>query len=380
MSTIPFHKLHLNGRELASLARALLVEGRVSGGGLFTGLCQEWLRDRLGCARAFLTPSGTAALEMAALLAGIAPGDEVLMPSFSYVSTASAFVLRGARPVFLDIRPDTLNLDEALLEAALTPLTKAVVPVHYGGYPCALDDILGCARRHGLIVIEDAAQAVLSTYRGKFLGALGHLGCLSFHGTKNLVAGEGGALLVNDPAYLARAEIVWDKGTDRARQLRGDIEQYSWIDLGSSFAPSDLTAAFLYAQLQEAESVTSRRRRLCRLYFQGLRPLQDQGLVRLPPAAPDGEANGHLFYLLTGSADERARLRRHLAARRIHTALHYLPLHSSPAGRLYGRAVGDLPVTDTISRQLLRLPLYADLQPVEVERVVAAVTSFYQGR
>jgi dTDP-4-amino-4,6-dideoxygalactose transaminase len=356
-----------------------MVSSHLSGDGPFTKRCHAWLEQTLGCARALLTHSCTAALEMAAILCDIRPGDEVIMPSFTFVSTANAFVLRGACPVFVDIRPDTLNLDERRIEEAITPRTRAVVPMHYAGGACAMDEIMDIARRGGLWVVEDAAQALLSTYKDRFLGTVGHLGCLSFHETKNIISGEGGALLVNDPALADRAETIREKGTNRSRFFAGKVDHYTWIDIGSSFLPGEMVGAFLYAQLEQAEKIIAARRRIFDLYHRSLRPLEEEGRIRLPSRGEDGVSNGHLFYLIARTADERARLIAHLDARGILAVIHYVPLHSSPAGRKYGRASGKLEVTEDLSRRLLRLPLYFEMSEAEVTRVVAAVKEFYAG-
>lgn len=354
-----------------------MVSAHLSGDGPFTKQCHAWLERTLGCAKALLTHSCTAALEMAAILCDIQPGDEVIVPSFTFVSTANAFVLRGARPVFVDIRADTLNMDEQQIEKAITPKTKAIVPMHYAGGPCAMDAIMKIADRSGLWVVEDAAQALLSTYQGRFLGAIGHLGCLSFHETKNIISGEGGALLVNDAGLAERAEIIREKGTNRSRFFAGKVDHYTWTDIGSSFLPSEMVGAFLFAQLEQAEKIITARRRIFDLYHRSLRPLEEEGLVRLPSIENDGVSNGHLFYLITRTTEERKRLIEHLDASRILAVIHYVPLHSSPAGKRYGRVSGELAVTEDLSGRLLRLPLYYEMSDEDVGRVVASVKEFY---
>jgi dTDP-4-amino-4,6-dideoxygalactose transaminase len=374
---LPFNRPFLAGRELEYIRRAIESEGRLAGNGAFSKLCHQWLERHLGCLKALLTHSGTHALEMAALLADIRPGDEVIMPSFTFVSTANAFVLRGGVPVFVDIRQDTLNMDERLVEAAVTDRTRAIVPVHYGGAPCRMDAILDTAGRHGLVVIEDAAQAFGSRTPAGALGTLGHLGCLSFHETKNVICGEGGALLISDPSYAERAEILWEKGTNRLAFFRGLTDKYTWVDIGSSFLPSELEAAFLYAQLEQAEAIVDRRKKLWSLYREALAPLEEEGLVRLPPKHAPAEFNGHLFWLLTQTPRQRDGLLAHLHGRNILAVFHYIPLHSSPAGRRYGRPAGPLPVTEAVSARLLRLPLFHELREEDVHRVVEAVTDFF---
>jgi dTDP-4-amino-4,6-dideoxygalactose transaminase len=315
------------------------------------------------------------------MLCDIRPGDEVIMPSYTFVSTANAFVLRGGVPVFVDIRRDTLNLDENLIEAAITPKTKAIVPVHYAGVACEMDGIIAIARRHGLPVVEDAAQAVLSDYRGRRPGAIGDLGCLSFHETKNVISGEGGALLVNNPALAERAEIIREKGTNRSKFFRGEVDKYTWVDIGSSFLPSELIGAFLWAQLEHAEAIIAHRRRLCAVYREALQDLAGAGRLLLPQPEPEGLAgNGHMFYLFTGTAAERPALLAHLKAAGVHAVFHYVPLHSSPAGQRFGRTAGSLPVTEDIAERLVRLPLYYGLAEDEAREVAAAVRRFFESR
>jgi dTDP-4-amino-4,6-dideoxygalactose transaminase len=373
---IPFNKPFVVGKELYYIAQAVMA-GHLSGDGFYTKQCHLWLEERLGCGRAFLTHSCTAALEMAAILADLQPGDEVVMPSFTFVSTANAVVLRGAVPVFVDIRTDSLNIDERLIEAAVTPRTRMIVVVHYAGMPCAMDEIMAIGRKYDLIVVEDAAQALLSRYRGRYLGSIGHLGCLSFHETKNVISGEGGALLVNAPEFVKRAEIIREKGTNRCQFFRGEVDKYTWVDVGSSYLPSELVGAFLCAQLEHSDEINTARCRIFDRYCEHLRPLEEQGRLRLPFVPTDCSANGHLFYILTGSLEERTRLIAYLKARGILAVFHYVPLHSSPGGRRYGRVAGDMEVTDDISDRLLRLPLYYGMTDADVELVVSAVTEFY---
>jgi dTDP-4-amino-4,6-dideoxygalactose transaminase len=343
-----------------------------------THRCQGMLKKSLGCGRALLTHSCTAALEMAAILCDIQPGDEVIMPSFTFVSTANAFVLRGGVPVFVDIRPDTLNLDETLTASAVTDKTKVIVPVHYGGMPCAMDEIMDIARKNNLLVVEDAAQAYLSRYKDRPLGSIGHLGCLSFHETKNIISGEGGALLVNDERFVERAEIIREKGTDRSQFLRGDVDQYSWQDIGSSYMPSDMIGAFLLAQLEEAEKIIASRSKSFHHYYKGLKDLEDKGLLRLPHLQEGSTGNGHLFYVLARNESECKGLMKHLAAESIDAIPHYVPLHSSKAGLQFSKVSGSMKVTEETARQLVRLPLYYGMENDKVGRVVEAVNSFYK--
>ena len=378
--SIPFNRPFIVGKELYNIAQAVMVESHLSGDGKYTKDCQKWLEDQLGCVQALLTHSCTAALEMAAILCDLKPGDEVIMPSFTFVSTANAFALRGANPVFVDIRPDTLNIDEKLIPSAITERTKAIVPVHYAGMAAAMDEILNIAEHQKLWVIEDAAQALLSSYKGRFLGTMGHFGCLSFHETKNIISGEGGALLINDEQFHERAEIVREKGTNRAEFFRGQAEKYTWVDIGSSFLPSELVGAFLFAQLEEAEKIISVRRRIFDLYHNLLLPLEQQGLIRLPFAGRDNSCNGHIFYIITASGEEKTRLIEHLKKNDILSVFHYVPLHSSPAGQRFGRVSGNMDFTDDLSKRILRLPLYYELTEEQVGRVVEQINEFYFDR
>jgi dTDP-4-amino-4,6-dideoxygalactose transaminase len=376
---IPFNKPFTIGGELENIARAVR-DGHLSGDGPFSAQCHRWLETHLGCQRALLTHSCTAALEMAAILCDLAPGDEVIMPSFTFVSTANAFVLRGAVPVFVDIRRDTLNMDETLVEGAMTPKTRAIVPVHYAGVACEMNALMALAASRGLVVVEDAAQGILAEYRGRNLGAIGHLGCLSFHETKNVISGEGGALLVNDERFVRRAEVIREKGTNRAQFFRGEVDKYTWVDIGSSYLPSELVGAFLHAQLERADEITARRLALCEAYGKGLASLARRGLLALPQPAPEGvTANGHMFYVLLEDLATRSALIAHLRARGIHAVFHYVPLHSSPAGRRFGRVHGSLPVTDDVSSRLLRLPLYYGLTENDVARITEDIETFFGG-
>jgi dTDP-4-amino-4,6-dideoxygalactose transaminase len=366
---IPFNKPYLTGREFAYIQEAVQA-AQLAGNGRFTRLCHAWLERELGVPRVLLTQSCTAALEMAALLADIRPGDEVILPSFTFVSTANAFVLRGATPVFVDIRPDTLNIDERLIEAAITPRTKAIVAVHYAGVACEMEAILDIGRRHELLVVEDAAQALGSTWHGRPLGTFGQLGTLSFHETKNVIAGEGGALIINDPRLIERAEILWEKGTNRTRFFRGEISKYTWVDLGSSYLPSEVTAAFLYAQLEHAQDITAGRRALWRMY-------DDQcTAVRFVqrPVVPDGCVhNAHLFYVLLPAEVDRSEVLAMLNARGVNAVFHYVPLHSAPAGLRFGRTGSAMTVTNDRSSRLIRLPLWLGMTPAHVGTVVGVL-------
>ncbi len=376
MPRIPFNKPFTVGCELEYVRQAT-ESGRLCGDGPFTEKCERLIEERYGARSAVLTHSCTAALEMAALLCEVGPGDEVIMPSFTFVSTANAFALRGARPRFVDIRPDTLNLDEKLIEAAVNEQTRAIAPVHYAGVGCEMDAIMDVAARHDLQVVEDAAQAVGARFGGRYLGTIGDLGTYSFHETKNVVSGEGGALLVNAPELRERAEIIHEKGTNRKQFMRGEVSKYEWVDIGSSFLPSEITAAFLYAQLEAEERIRQIRRSLWELYHEALADLESQGFISRPSVPDSCEPNGHLYYILTRAPDERQALIKHLAAHEIQAVFHYVPLHTAPVGRELGYREGDLPVTEDLARRLLRLPLYPDLREEDLERVVEAVRGFY---
>ena len=370
---IPFNVPLVGGRELDYIREAI-AHRHLAGNGPFTGRCQEWLQRQLGARKVLLTHSCTAALEMAALLVDIGPGDEVIMPSFTFVSTANAFVLRGATPVFVDIRADTCNIDESLIEAAITPRTKVIVAVHYAGVASAMDPIRQIARRHDLRLVEDAAQGLLSTYRGQPLGTQSDLAALSFHETKNVVAGEGGALIVNDDRWTARAEVLWEKGTNRTQFFRGEVDKYTWVDLGSSYLPSEITAAFLLAQLEAARTITERRLAIWNAYHAAFRPWEEQQLLRRPVVPEDCAHNGHLYYLRFADLPQRVAVQSHLRRAGIHAIFHYVPLHSSPAGRRYGRAAGPLRVTEHTGDVLLRLPLWAGMSDAEVRFVIDTVS------
>lgn len=374
MKSIPFNKPFIIGRELSLIADAV-SRGQLSGDGYYTKLCNRWFEEKLGCRKALLTHSCTAALEMAAILCDFQPGDEVILPSYTFVSSANAFVLRGAVPVFLDIRSDTLNIDEKLIEAAITPRTRAIVPVHYAGVPCEMDTIMGIAQQHDLLVVEDAAQALLSTYKGKAIGTIGHFGCLSFHETKNIISGEGGALLINDERFAERAEVIREKGTNRSQFFRGEVDKYTWVDIGSSYLPSELVSAFLYAQLERASEITSRRCHICSAYSEQLASLEQAGKLRLPHF--DTDSNGHMFYILLDSLATRTALIAYLKAQGIHPVFHYVPLHSSPAGRKYGRIGSAMKVTDDLNERLLRLPLHYEMSDEDIVRISLAIHDFF---
>jgi dTDP-4-amino-4,6-dideoxygalactose transaminase len=357
---VPFNRPYLTGRELDYISQAH-AQGHLAGSGDFSRRCEQWLEARVGVTKALLTHSCTAALEMVALLIDVQPGDEVIMPSYTFVSTANAFVLRGAVPVFVDIRPDTLNIDERLIEAAISPRTKAIVVVHYAGVGCAMDVILDIARRRRLFVVEDAAQGLMASYRGMPLGAHGHLSTVSFHETKNVMSGEGGALLVNDPHLVERAEILREKGTDRSRFFRGQVDKYTWVDLGSSFLPGEIVAAFLLAQMECAREITDRRLSLWDAYHIAFSAAESGGMVSRPLIPADCVANAHMYYLIMRSLDARTRFIESMRAQGIHCVFHYVPLHSSPAGQRFGRTHGPMHVTDDLSQRLVRLPMWVGL-------------------
>lgn len=355
---IPFNKPHLTGNELRYISEAH-ARGQLSGDGYFTKKCNTWLEQTTGCHKALLTHSCTAALEMAAILADIQPGDEIIMPSYTFVSTANAFVLRGGIPVFVDIREDTLNINEKLIERAITSKTKAIVPVHYAGVACEMDEIIKIARHYNLLVIEDAAQAIMSSYKGRQLGSLGDLGCFSFHETKNLISGEGGALLVNNINLLERAEIIREKGTNRSQFFRGEVDKYTWVDMGSSYLPGELIAAFLYAQFQDAISITSRRLKLWDRYHELLSPICSRYKFCRPPSNSHGlPHNAHMYYLILDNLHRRDLFISKMRDRGIHCVFHYVPLHSSLFGRQNSKVVGSLKVTQEISEAIVRLPLF----------------------
>jgi len=357
---IPFNRPHLTGNELRYIEQAH-KNGVLAGNGVFTQKCQAWIEWNMDVKKALLTHSCTAALEMAAILADIQPGDEIIMPSYTFVSTANAFVLRGGIPVFVDIRPDTLNIDEKLIEAAITPRTKAIVPVHYAGVGCEMDIIMAIARRHKLLVIEDAAHCVKATYKGKELGSVGHLGALSFHETKNIICGEGGALLINDKRFVDRAEIIWQKGTNRKAFQQRKVDKYTWVDIGSSFLPGEITAAFLLAQMQDARRITRKRLDSWQNYHELLEPLEKAGKIRRPILPKGCEHNAHIYYILLNSLQQRKKVLKKLEKNGVNAVFHYVPLHTSPMGKKYGSLSGQAPITQDISERILRLPLFMGL-------------------
>ncbi|HIA55673.1 MAG TPA: dTDP-4-amino-4,6-dideoxygalactose transaminase [Candidatus Melainabacteria bacterium] len=374
---VPFNYPYITGKEVEHI-KDVLHSRQLCGDGKYSRLCQTWLEEALQCPRALLTPSGTAALEMAALLLDIQPGDEVIMPSFTFVSTANAFVLRGANVVFVDIREDTLNIDPLEVKKAITEKTRAVVPVHYAGVGCDMFEIAEICRNDGIAIVEDAAHAVMSKYRERPLGTFGSLAALSFHETKNLVAGEAGALIINDERMIARAEIIREKGTDRSRFFRGQIDKYRWQDLGSSYLPSELQAAFLWAQMERAEFILSARQSRWLEYHHKLAPLEEVGLVRRPIVPEPAMQNGHIYYLLAECRDTRDRLMEFLHEREIGCVFHYIPLHDAPGAEIRSRQVGDLSVTSDVSSRLLRLPLSVELTSEQIDFVVRSICEFFE--
>lgn len=368
---IPFNKPYLTGEEVSNIKIAH-NNGVLAGDGPFTKQCHQWLEKNTNSYKALLTHSCTAALEVAAILLDIGPGDEIIMPSYTFVSTANAFVLQGGIPVFVDIRSDTLNIDETLIESAITSKTRAIVVVHYAGVACEMDVILDIARRRGLPVVEDAAQGVMSSYKGQALGSIGDLGCYSFHETKNVICGEGGALLVNNPIYAERAEIVREKGTNRSLFFRGQVDKYTWVDRGSSYLPGELNAAFLYAQLQAAEDITNRRLALWNHYHQSFETLESKGLIRRPIIPSGSSHNAHMYYLLLPNLDKRTKFIESLKRHDISAVFHYIPLHSAPAGIKFSQFVGDMRNTNELSDRLVRLPLWLGLES-NIDEVIQTV-------
>ncbi|WP_342754454.1 dTDP-4-amino-4,6-dideoxygalactose transaminase [Pantoea sp. MBD-2R] len=374
---IPFNAPPVVGTELEYMQSAM-GSGKLCGDGGFTRRCQQWMENKFGSKKVLLTPSCTASLEMAAILIDIQPGDEVIMPSYTFVSTANAFVLRGATIVFVDIRPDTLNMDETLIEAAITEKTKAIVPVHYAGVACEMDAIMALADKHKLFVIEDAAQGVMSTYKGKALGTIGHIGCFSFHETKNYTAGgEGGATLINDPSLVERAEIIREKGTNRSQFFRGQVDKYTWRDIGSSYLMADLQAAYLWAQLEEANRINEQRLRLWQNYYDALQPVAASGRITLPSIPPSCQHNAHMFYIKLRDNDDRSALIDWLKEAEILAVFHYIPLHSSPAGQRFGRFHGADRYTRFESERLLRLPLFYNLSDNNQKTVINSLLSYF---
>lgn len=373
---IPFNKPFIAGKELYYIAQAVF-SGHIAGDGLFTKKCQSLMEEKFDARKILLTHSCTAALEMAAILCEVGPGDEVILPSFTFVSTANAFYLRGAKLVFVDIRPDTLNIDETKIEDVITERTKVIVPVHYAGVACEMDTIMTIAHQHNLLVVEDAAQGVNAKYKETFLGTIGDMAAYSFHETKNFICGEGGAIIINNENFIERAEIIREKGTNRSQFFRGEVDKYTWVDVGSSYLPSDLLAAFLYAQLENMQEISKRRDQLFDYYYKALIPLVNDGKIRLPFVSSECQSNNHLFYILLEDEDTRNALMDHLRSKGILGVFHYLSLHLSPVGKTMGYQQGQLPVTESMSGRLLRLPFYYDLKPEEQAEVVETVRNFF---
>jgi dTDP-4-amino-4,6-dideoxygalactose transaminase len=376
-SMIPFNIPPYIGGEIEYIKEAINAH-KICGDGQFTKRCNNWIEERTGTSKALLTTSCTHALEMAAILSDVKPEDEVIMPSYTFVSTADAFVQRGAKIIFVDIRPDTMNIDEKLIEEAITEKTKAIVPVHYAGVACEMDTINNIAKRYNLKVVEDAAQGIMSTYKGKALGALGDFGCYSFHETKNYSMGEGGALLIKDVGYIEDAEIIREKGTNRSKFFRGQIDKYTWVDYGSSYLPSELNAAYLWAQLEKADEINSQRLETWRLYNEGLQSLADENKIELPYIPQKCVHNAHMFYIKAKDIEERTRLINYLKENKILSVFHYIPLHSSPAGKRFGRFSGEDKFTTKESERLLRLPLYYGLEHGQVEFIIERIKKFYR--
>jgi dTDP-4-amino-4,6-dideoxygalactose transaminase len=376
---IPFNRPFVAGKELFYIAQAV-TSGKIAGDGHFTLACAELMEQVYGIQKVLMTPSCTAALEMAAILCDLEPGDEVILPSYTFVSTANAVARLGARPVFVDIRRDTLNLDEELIEPAITSRTKAILPVHYAGVSCEMDRILAIAKRHSLLVIEDAAQGVNSAYKGRALGSIGHLGCYSFHETKNYICGEGGALCINDPSKIERAEIIREKGTNRSRFFRGMVDKYTWVDIGSSYVPSEIASAFLFGQLEQRDAIAERRKEVFLCYERELHHLEADGLVRLPRVPAECQTNYHMFYMLLPDLETRTDLIAHLKQKGILAVFHYVPLHTAPVGQQFGYRDGELPVTEELSERLVRLPFYYDLTEQDQMEVIGEIRNFHARR
>lgn len=376
MKDIPFNVPPCIGTEENYIKQAI-DNRKICGDGYFTKKCSEKLESITKSSKVLMTTSGTSALEMAAILAGIQPGDEVIMPSYTFVSTANAFVLRGAKIVFVDIRPDTMNIDETLIESEITERTKAIVPVHYAGVGCEMDTIMNIARRHNLLVIEDAAQGVMGFYKGKALGSIGDFGCYSFHETKNYSMGEGGAVLVNHPDYIEKAEIIREKGTNRSKFFRGQVDKYTWVDLGSSYLQSELNCAYLYAQIENPDIINRNRLKLWNTYHEMLKSLADRGLIELPYIPNECQHNAHMYYIKVKNIDERTRLISYLKEKQIGAVFHYIPLHSSPAGQKFGRFHGEDKYTTKESERLLRLPMYYGLKTSYIEYIIESLEKFF---
>lgn len=374
---IPFNKPPFIGKELEYIQKAI-KNSKISGDGEYTKKCNSWFENNFGCKKALLTTSGTHALDMSAILIDIQTGDEVIMPSYTFTSTANAFVLRGAKIVFVDIRPDTMNIDEKLIENAITDKTKAIVPVHYAGVACEMDTIMEIAKKYNLFVIEDAAQGVMSKYNKSYLGTIGHIGCYSFHETKNYSCGEGGALLLNDERFIERAEILREKGTNRSKFFRGQVDKYTWVDMGSSYLPSEINAAYLFAQLEESEKINNDRLKSWNYYYNNLKILKELNKIELPAIPNKCEHNAHMFYIKVKNLEERTGLINHLKANDILSVFHYIPLHSAPAGQKYGEFNGFDKYTTIESDRLMRLPMYFGLKVEELDKIISCIKDFYQ--
>lgn len=380
MRTVPFNIPPCVGDEIEYVRQAIEANRKISGDGPFTKKCDAWMEERFGANKVLLTTSGTSALEMAAILCDLKPGDEVILPSFTFTSTATAFVLAGARLVFVDIRPDTMNIDETKIEGAITERTRAIVPVHYAGVACEMDAIMDIARRHNLLVVEDAAQGVMATYKGRALGTIGDFGCYSFHETKNYSMGEGGAICINNPAYSERAEIIREKGTNRAQFFRGQVAKYNWVDFGSSYLPSELNAAYLWAQLQHADEINENRLATWRAYYDAFEPLAECGLVTLPTVPEGCDHNAHMFYVKLANLKERTAFISFMKERGVGCVFHYVPLHSAPAGERFGRFHGTDEHTTPDSDRLVRLPMYYGMSLEDFEHVVSCAKEFFNER
>ncbi len=378
MDKIPFNRPFIIGKELYYISQSVL-SGHIAGDGIFTKKCHELLENKFNIKKVLLTTSCTSALEMSSILIGIGMGDEVVLPSFTFVSTANAFCLRGAKPVFVDIRRDTLNIDENLIENSITSNSKAIIPVHYGGVSCEMDTIMEIAQEHDLFVIEDAAQAMNATYKGRYLGTIGNLGAFSFHETKNCICGEGGALLINDDGFLDRAEIIREKGTNRSQFFRGEVDKYTWVDEGSSYLPSDLLAAFLYAQLENMDTIDKKRKKIFSYYLEAFSVLAAKELIQLPFIPPECGPCGHLFYIIVKDEKTRDGLLNYLRSQDIGAVFHYIPLHLSPMGKKFGYKSGDLPATESLSKRLIRLPLFYELTQNDQDRIVDNIAKYLNG-
>lgn len=376
---VPFNLPHVGKEELANIIKAHSM-GQLSGDGYFTKACNVWLENTLHAKKVLLTHSCTAALEMMAILADVGKGDEVIMPSFTFTSTANAFVLRGATPVFVDIREDTLNINEKLIEEAVTEKTKAIVVVHYAGITCEMDAIKAVAKKYNLLVFEDAAQALLGKYKNQYAGTIGDLGAFSFHETKNIISGEGGALVISNPKFIKRAEIIREKGTNRSQFLRGKIDKYTWVDMGSSYLPGELIAAFLFAQLKRSKSINEKRIKIWNYYYTHLIELEKKGFLKCPVVPETVDHTGHIFYIVAKTPGVRSKLIEYLGKKGVCTIFHYVPLHSSPAGVKYARFVGSMNVTNDYSAKLIRLPLFYDMTILQAKRVVTEIKNFYKGQ